>query len=1007
MYDLSCLYKPEVVQVNRLPAVSDHDCYRSIAEAEAQETSLSTLLNGSWKFAYAERIGDCPEGFFATDYDCSAWAEINVPGHIQLQGYGVPQYVNVQYPWDGHERLTPPQFPEKNPIGCYVRSFTLPEDWAGMDVTLTFHGVESVLFCWVNGQFVGYSEDGFTPSRFDITDKLIPGENKLAVQVFRFASCTWLEDQDFWRFSGIFRDVVLTAQPKAHVEDLSIRTPLSDHYRKATVEADITLKLAAGTAAGLTVQLLDMQHNIVAQIVDIPARNAMHLELPVPDPQLWSGEIPYLYTLRLILAVAGEVTEVAQTEVGMRQVEIREGVLLLNGRRLRLRGTNRHEFCAESGRCITKEHMLEDIRQIKRSNINAVRTSHYPNSSLWYKLCDRYGIYLIDETNMETHGSWQTGGQYKGGPVPGDDPVWLPAVLDRANNMQQRDKNHPSVIIWSCGNESFGGSVIWEMSQQMRRTDPTRPVHYEGVANDQRYPHTTDLTSRMYTHACDVPALIEAVPDKPFVLCEYAHAMGNSCGALHKYLALEEAYPQYAGAFVWDYVDQALWVTAPNGKKRLAYGGDFGDRPHDGEFCGNGLVFADRTPTPKLMEVRWQYQPVRILPCAEGVTLKNYALFANTDRYDLHWQLLENGEPVATGIVEAPDVPAGRSALIPLALPEMAGTGEYVLACGLYLRTATDWADTDFELMHGHSVVREARPKAMDAQPVRTVLTDYNLGMEDDRVRIMFSMGSGLLSFKGIGNSELLMTPPQLSLYRAPTDNDRGCGGNRDDAFWLGACLAARHAPAAWPQDPENHPNTKAYRWELSYTGGANVEVVYTALGAGRLRVDLCYHGAENLPPLGSVGLSFRLPLGMDRVSYYGLGPQETYPDRKMGGKLTLHHTTAMESYVPYLRPQECGSHEDVRFAAITDETGYGLRVEAVDAPFSLSVLPWSAMELTAARHPDELPEPTYTYVDIAACRRGVGGDDSWGSPVHAEYCLPSDQTYSFSFVLSVTETQR
>ncbi len=1003
MYDLSCLYKPEVVQINRLPAVSDHDCYRSTAEADAQKSGLTALLNGTWKFAYAERIEDCPEGFYAADYDHSAWAEIAVPGHIQLQGYGTPQYVNVQYPWDGHERLMPPQFPEKNPIGCYVRSFTLPESWAGMDVILTFHGVESVLFCWVNGQFVGYSEDGFTPSRFDLTDKLLPGENKLAVQVFRYASCTWLEDQDFWRFSGIFRDVVLSAQPKAHVVDVCVRTPLSEGYTKAVVEAGLTLKLPEGTPTTLDVQLVDMEGNLAAQAAGLPAERAMHVELPVQKPQLWSGEIPYLYTLRLILTVDGEVAEVAQTEVGLRQVEIREGMLLFNGRRLRLRGTNRHEFCAESGRCITKEHMLEDIRQIKRSNINAVRTSHYPNSSLWYKLCDRYGIYLIDETNMETHGSWQTGGQYKGGPVPGDDPMWLPAVLDRANSMQQRDKNHPSVLIWSCGNESFGGSVIWEMSQQMRRTDPTRPVHYEGVANDQRYPDTTDLTSRMYTHACDVPAIIDAAPHKPFVLCEYAHAMGNSCGALHKYLALEEQYPQYAGAFVWDYVDQALWVTAPNGKKRLAYGGDFGDRPHDGEFCGNGLVFADRRPTPKLMEVRWQYQPVRILPGKDGVLLKNGALFANTDRYDLRWQLLKNGEPVASGVIEAPDVPAGSERRFPISLPEMGGNGEYVLSCGLYLRTAADWADTDFELMHGHTLIVPAKIGAEDAQPVHTVLTDYNLRMEDERAAIMLSMGSGLVSFKAAGGSEMLMTPPQLSLYRAPTDNDRGCGGNRDDAFWLGVCLAARPEPVEQPEDPENHPNTKTYRWNLPYTGGAFAEVAYTALGAGRLRVDMVYHGTAGLPPLGSVGLSFRLPLGMNRVSYYGLGPQETYPDRKMGGRLALHHTTAADSYMPYLRPQECGAHEDVRFATVTDETGYGLRVDAAGEPFSLSVLPWSAMELTAARHPDELPDPTYTWLDVSCRRRGVGGDDSWGSPVHAEYCIPSDGCYRLSFILSPT----
>ena len=1004
-YDLSYLYDPETFAVNRLPAVSDHDCYRNLEEAQKDASSLHLCLNGDWQFFYTENPADCPENFWQPAFNRENWAQIKVPGHIQLQGYGTPQYVNVQYPWDGHERLTPPAFPSLNPTGCYARTFTLPEAWAGEKVVLTFHGVESVLYCWVNGQFIGYGEDGFTPTRFDITDALQPGENLLVVQVIRYASCTWLEDQDFWRFSGIFRDVTLTALPRAHVEDIYVHTELSEHFSKAVVSAEIKVALYGESAVQLTAQLLDAQGNSAAEAVSVDAdTEPLTITLPVENPRLWSGETPYLYTLRLTLGKDGETIEVAQTQVGLRKVEIVEGVLLLNGRRLRIRGSNRHEFCAEAGRCITKEHMLEDIRQFKRNNINTVRTSHYPNNSLWYKLCDRYGIYVIDEANMETHGTWQTGGNYKAGPVPGDNPMWLPAVLDRANSMQQRDKNHPSVIIWSCGNESFGGTVIREMSKQMRRFDPTRPVHYEGVANDKRYPDTTDLTSRMYTHAEDVPALIEANPDKPFILCEYAHAMGNGCGAMHKYLALEEQYPQYAGACVWDYVDQALWMTAPNGKKRLAYGGDFGDRPHDGEFCGDGLVFADRSITPKLLEMRWLYQPVRILPKADGVTLENFALFANTDRYDLRWQLLRDGQPVAQGLVEQPSVEAGRSGFVPLTLPERKETGEYVLHCGLYLHHPTDWASAEDELMFGEAVVETVKASPVDTAPASAVVSDYNMSIADNNCQMILGMGgNGLLSLKGHGGYELMMTPPALSLYRAPTDNDRGCGNHRDEAFWMGVCTGAR-CTAEPCEDPENHAAHMAYRWELPYAGDAWAETCYTALGNGRVKVDVAFHGAENLPELGNVALAFRLPLQVNQLSFYGLGPQETYPDRKMGAKLALHRTTAQESYVPYLRPQECGNHENVRFAEITDETGYGLRVESVDQPLSISVLPWSAAELTFARHGDELATPTYTWLEVAGFRRGVGGDDSWGSPVHPEYCLPADREYVFSFVLSVLD---
>ncbi|MBE5800762.1 MAG: DUF4981 domain-containing protein [Clostridiales bacterium] len=1005
-YDKSYLTNPEIFAVGRLPAFSDHDCYRTIEEAVAESTSLKSCLNGRWQFFYAETPEMCPDGFEQPAYDRSGWDEINVPGHIQMQGYGVPQYTNVPYPWDGHERLNPPQVPACNPVGCYVRSFTLPADWDGMRIVLTFHGVESALFCWINGQFIGYGEDGFTPSHYDITDALHEGENLLAVQVYRYASCCWLEDQDFWRFSGIFRDVTLSAQPKAHVRDIHVRTELSDAFDLAQVQACVDVSLQDNTSAQLTAQLLDGTGKAVFEACCLPVdSNPVTLAMPVENPLLWSAETPNLYTLRLTLTdAAGEVLEIAQTDVGLRRVEIRNSQVLLNGKRLLIHGTNRHEFCAEAGRAITKEHMLEDIRQIKRHNINAVRTSHYPNNSLWYKLCDRYGIYLIDEANMETHGSWQNPGNAAYGPVPGDDLYWLPAVLDRARSMQERDKNHPSVLIWSCGNESFGGSVIREMSRQMRAFDPSRPVHYEGVANDTRYPDTTDIQSRMYTAAADVPYWMSQFPEKPFVLCEYAHTMGNSGGAMHKYLALEDAYPQYLGAFVWDYVDQALWMTAPNGKKRLAYGGDFGDRPNDGEFSGNGLVFADRTPTAKLVEASWHYQPIRIKPEMGGVTLENRCLFANADRYDLRWKLLRDGMPVGEGVVESPDVPAGETRRIALELPEMSAAGEYVLHCGLFLREGTDWATTADELMHGQSILAHVAAEETAPMSVRTVVGDFYLGMMDDRCRMMLSMndGGGLLSLVGPDGQELICTPPQLSLYRAPTDNDRGCRGDQDDAFWQGVCMAARSQVEKESFDPDNHAPQKGYRWDLPFTNGAWAQVRYTALGGGKLKVDFAYHGAEQLPQLGAVGLALRLPARLNKVRYYGLGPQETYADRKMGACLGIYETTVLDSFTPYLRPQECGNHEDVRFLEVTDEKGHGLRVDAAGKPLAVSVLPYSAAELRNARHPDELPQSGYTWLDVACVRRGIGGDDSWGAKVHPEYCLSSNESYSFSFVISV-----
>ncbi|MCE5344254.1 MAG: DUF4981 domain-containing protein [Eubacteriales bacterium] len=1005
-YDLGYLCDPEVFAVGRLPAVSDHDTYAGAAEAACGCSSLRRSLNGRWKFHYAQTPQARPVGFEQPGYDCAGWAEIDVPGHIQLQGYGKPQYINTQYPWDGRDALTPPQIPaEDNPVGSYVTEFEVPASWADKRVTLTFNGVESACFVWVNGVLLGYAEDSFTPSRFDASAALVPGRNRLAVEVFRFCSGSWLEDQDFWRFSGIFREAELRAEPRAHVEDLFVHAvPAEDLLTgELSVEAVLTLPREPVT---LTAELLDGDGKSVERF-SLPAEERLRFTRKVTAPRLWSAEQPNLYTLRLTLHDAsGAEREVAQTELGFRRFEIRNGLMLLNGKRILLHGVDRHEFGCHAGRALSEADMLWDVRMMKKNNINAVRTSHYPNQSLWYRLCDRYGIYLIDETNLETHGTWSKLNKLTPETaLPGDHEEWLGACLDRAGSMLERDKNHPSVLLWSCGNESFGGKVIYAMSEFFRHRDASRPVHYEGVFNDRRYNQTSDVESRMYPPAANVAAWLETHTDKPFLLCEYSHAMGNSCGGLSEYLALEDRCRQYQGGFIWDWIDQAIDAPLPGGQRGLAFGGDFFDQPNDRNFCGNGLAFADRTPTPKLMEVKYLYQNVHIRPEAQGVILENRHLFDDLRGYRLTWMLLQNGENVAQGTLENVTVPPGESRFFPLPIPAMPAPGEYALTCELRLKAVTLWAEAGYALMHGQAVLagepQAALPPVSPIVPYRIAMGGQNVGTRGGETEALFSLiEGGLVSFGRRGQLPLLNFAPRPSLYRATTDNDAGNHFAQQTALWRAFSeLAVGEATGG---ETEGGRLTVKYRFRLPSLTDAEMEVAYEMLSANRVLVEATLTGGDNLPELAAMGLSFRLPREMRHVRYYGMGPWENETDRKAGATLGYYETTADENLTPYLKPQACGNRTGVRWLTAADGEGRTLRISMVDAPLQISVLPYSQATLTSALHRQELPAPAYTFLDVASARCGVGGDNSWGAPVLAHYRLPASLPMRLRFVLEV-----
>ena len=704
-YGIEKIKNPGYFCENRVPAHSDHAFYASLEELARGESSLRSTLNGWWKFYHALNPKQVIPGFEAADYDCHPWVDIAVPAHIQMEGYGVPQYCNVQYPWDGYQDVQIGEIPEDfNPVACYVKYFFLPEGFEDKRVFVSFQGAESCVAVWLNGHYVGFSSDSFTPADFELTDWLVEGENKLACQVVRWSAGSWLEDQDFMRFSGLFREVFLYAKPKAHVADIRITTPLADDFASARLDAAIRVEAVGGWR--LRLRLMDGEA-VVAEAEGLGAGDAASFSIPVEGPKLWSSEYPNLYGLVVeVMDAEGALREVAFQKVGFRRFEIVDGVMRLNGVRIVFKGTNRHDYCAETGRAVPFDKLRRDLITMKRNNINAVRTSHYPNASALYALCDELGLYVIDENNMETHGIWD---RYMRGLIPieellpGNRPDWKDILLDRVNSVFQRDKNHPCVLIWSCGNESMGGDVIYEMSRLFRELDGTRPVHYEGVDHDPRRPETSDLYSQMYTPARQIPKFIAEHRDKPYILCEYVHSMGNSNGAMHWYTEYAYEEPQYQGGFIWDYLDQSVRARDRYGNVIYNYGGDNGETPHDGNFCGNGILFGNGDGTEKLQEVKYNYQNIVCRIDRDGFRVINRSMFTNTADFECVATLQRDGVTIAEARVET-DVPPLSEKAYPSPFPVQTRGGEYTVTVSFRLRAATAWAERGYEVAFSQGV---------------------------------------------------------------------------------------------------------------------------------------------------------------------------------------------------------------------------------------------------------------------------------------------------------------
>lgn len=992
---------PAWFQENRAAAHSDHRYYGSMEEMEQKQENFRYSLNGLWKFHYANNYHSTIPGFESMDYCCRSWDDIHVPAHIQMEGYDRPQYANVQYPWEGWEELEPGQIPTRfNPVASYVKYFEVPENMKGKRVFISFQGAESGIAVWLNGSYVGYSEDTFTPSEFELTPYLQEGENKLAAQVFKFTSSSWCEDQDFFRFSGIYRDVYLYAVPEVHVEDMRIRTLLDDTFTKADLE--IVLK---ATAKGSVKIALSKDGNVL-MTEESALGSDTRLVMKVDNPALWSAESPVLYDLLFqVFDNAGTLTEVIPYRVGFRRFEMKDNIMMLNGRRIVFKGVNRHEFSSVSGRHVSREELVKDIVTMKRNNINAIRTCHYPDGSDIYDLCDEYGLYMIAENNLESHGSWDSQAEKKepdlNKVVPCDHPEWLGMMLDRVNSMYQRDKNHTAILIWSCGNESFGGKDIYEMSEFYRKEDPTRLVHYEGVFWDRRYNGSSDMESQMYPSVESIKAFLEKDRSKPFICCEYTHAMGNSCGAMHKYTDLTDTEPLYQGGFIWDYIDQSIYKKDRYGKEFLAYGGDFDDRPCDYNFSGNGIAYGgDRMPSPKMQEVKFNYQNITAVVEKDKVRVVNKNLFVNTDSFDCVVLVEKEGHLLREAGLETHVAPLSEEVYeLPVSVQTL--PGEYAVTVSFRLREDTLWAKRGHEVAFGQGVYEVPAPAALHRGKMEIVKSVHNIGIHGDGFRILFSyLNGGLVSYV-YGGVEMIKAIPKPNFWRAPTDND--CGNLMPMRYgqWKLASMYLNHKD---PQGGYRIPKLEVledsavitYTYYMPSIPSAECSLAYRVYGDGTVETTLSYDPVKELGDMPEFGVMFKFDADYDNVAWYGMGPEETYVDRCLGAKLGIYKNKVADNMAEYLVPQECGNKVGVRWASVTDRKGRGMLFTGDKMEFS--ALPYTPHEIENAMHPFELPEVHYTVVRVSAKQMGVAGDDSWGSKTHPEYLLNTDGRMEFTF---------
>ncbi|PLV56220.1 glycoside hydrolase family 2 TIM barrel-domain containing protein [Thermotoga sp. SG1] len=943
-------------------------------------------MSGNWKFFFAKNPFEVPENFFLEDFNDEDWDEIEVPSNWEMKGYGKPIYTNVVYPFEPNPPFVPK---DDNPTGVYRRWVEIPKEWFEKEIFLHFEGVRSFFYLWVNGKRMGFSKDSCTPAEFRATDVLKPGKNLICVKVLKWSDGSYLEDQDMWWFAGIYRDVYLYALPKFHIRDIFVRTDLDEDYKDGKIFLDVELRnLGEEREKDLRIVLTDPQGKEMTLVEEKvrPKSETLSFVFEVKDPKKWSAETPHLYVLKVKL---GE--DEKKVNFGFRKVEVKEGRLLFNGRPLYIKGVNRHEFDPDRGHAVTVERMIEDIKLMKQHNINTVRTSHYPNQTKWYDLCDYYGLYVIDEANIESHGiGWDLD------VTLANKPEWEKAHFDRIKRMVERDKNHPSIIFWSLGNEAGDGTNFEKAALWIKERDNTRLVHYEGTTR-RGESYYVDVFSLMYPKINVLLEYASKKREKPFIMCEYAHAMGNSVGNLKDYWDVVERYPYLHGGCIWDWVDQGIRKKDKNGKELWAYGGDFGDEPNDKNFCCNGVVLPDRTVEPELHEVKKIYQNIKMRQIFEDTyEVENRYLFTNLEEFDGTWKIRKDGEVIEEGKFKIFCEP-GEKKILKIPLPKMEDS-EYFLEISFSLSEGTLWAEKGHIVAWEQFLIKHpVFEKIVVRESVNVSENGNRLLVKTKNTEFVFSKLTGLLERVVYKGKEVLLSPIVPNFWRVPTDNDIGNRMPERLSIWKRASNVRNLFKMFWKERKSSVSIQSVYQ----VPGNSWVYLTYTIFGNDDIIIDLSLIPAEGVPEIPRIGLQFTVPEEFNIVEWYGRGPHETYWDRKESGLFARYRKTVQEMIHRYVRPQETGNRSDVRWFTLSNGK-VNLFVSGMPV-VDFSVWPFSMEDLEKAEHVNELPERDFVTVNVDYKQMGLGGDDSWGALPHLEYRL-LPKPYSFSFRMRIDE---
>jgi beta-galactosidase len=1012
---------PRVFGVNKQAPHATLTPYPDEASAlRRTSSSFVQSLNGKWKFHWVRTPSERPADFYKPEYDVSSWKEIPVPSNWEMQGYGTPIYTNITYPFkrnaprvmgepDDH---TWTAYTDRNPVGSYRRTFTVPAGWEGRQTFLTFDGVNSAYYVWINGERVGYSEDSRLPSEYNITKYLKPGENTIAVEVYRWCDGSYMEDQDFWRMSGIFRNVTLVSRAPIFIRDFQVRTPFDANYRDAPFLLTAEVSNAASPApASLEVQLFDSTGKPVfePQVQKFSADGATKLKVErhVASPRQWSAELPNLYRLLLTLRDAnGRVIEVVPAMIGFRQSEIKGNQILWNGKKLMIKGVNRHEFDPDLGQVVRRERMVQDIRLMKQNNINAVRTSHYPNVPEWYELCDEFGLYVLDEANIESHG-YDSGAKQR----ISDSEDYTDAHVDRYSRTIERDKNHPSVIAFSMGNEAGWGRNFEAARAWAKAHHPEFFVSYE--------PHDSvhsDVLSPMYVPPADIESYYKQHGNgRPFFEIEYAHAMGNSTGNFQEYWDVFESLPYAHGGFIWDWVDQGIRKKGKNGKDFYAYGGDFGDKPNDDNFCTNGLVSPDRDLHPGIFEVKKAYQSIKVEAVDGGkYAIRNKYLFRDLSFVRVEWELAKDGTVVESGVLPALDIPAGGEKVIALPFRLTRTGGEYFVNINFKLAEDTSWGQKgdvvawdQFPLSADPRMQQQIHAKVASLPSSKVVIreTEDAFILSNGHVVARLGKRSGALESYEANGKPLIVGPLAPNFWRSPTDNDRGNQMPDRQAIWKDAASNRKVTNAS-------RIGKDTVRFSESIpVGDATQTIEYTMKDDGSIFVQSEILLREKAVDMPRFGMQMQIAGDLGKIEWYGRGPQENYWDRHLGAAVGRYTSDVDHFWYPnYTEPQETGNRSDTRWVTFTDAKGAGIRITGFPVvdfsawPFAMSELEHrDKPQRTGHDHPSEIEMSKNITVNVDYKQMGLGGDNSWGALQHANYRL-SDSHYEYSFRIEPTE---